>query len=293
MSSPIPTLPGADATEEAPLAVRRSRANKPGTQSRLPLRSNDPVVPKRILVLGATSGIAEASIRIWASRGESLFLVGRNADRLQAVAADARTRGANLVDTAIADLDNTGGHPELLAHAINSLGGLDVAYVAVGVLGDQSRAERNFAEANQILHTNFVVPASLLTWLANYCAQRQSGTLAVLSSVAGERGRKSNYIYGSSKAGLTVFVDGLRNRIDREGVRVMTIKPGPVKTAMTEGMKGEAKFADVNKVAATIIRGIDRGHRKGPDVLYVPGLWRYIMGVIRAIPESQFKKLDL
>ena len=244
-------------------------------------------------MLGATSGIAEASIRIWASRGESLFLVGRNPDRLNAVAADARTRGANFVETAIADLDNTAGHPELLAHAINALGGLDVAYVAVGLLGDQSKAERNFADAATILHTNFIAPASLLTWLANYCAQRHSGTLAVLSSVAGERGRKSNYVYGSAKAGLTAFVDGLRNRIDREGVRVMTIKPGPVKTAMTEGMKGESKFADVNKVAATIIRGIDRGHGKGPDVLYVPGLWRIIMGVIRAIPESQFKKLDL
>ncbi len=293
MSSPIPTLPGADATEEQPLAVRRSRNGRPSTQTKIPLKDSEPAAPKRVLVLGATSGIAEASIRIWASRGESLFLVGRNPDRLNAVAADARTRGANFVETAIADLDNTAGHPELLAHAINALGGLDVAYVAVGLLGDQSKAERNFADAAAILHTNFIAPASLLTWLANYCAQRHSGTLAVLSSVAGERGRKSNYVYGSAKAGLTAFVDGLRNRIDREGVRVMTIKPGPVKTAMTEGMKGESKFADVNKVAATIIRGIDRGHGKGPDVLYVPGLWRIIMGVIRAIPESQFKKLDL
>ena len=249
-------------------------------------------MPQRILVLGATSGIAEATIRLWASRGETLFLVGRNPDRLAAVAADARTRGAAFVDTAVADLDDVQHHPELLAHAINSLGGLDVAYLAVGVLGDQARAERNFMEAAMILHTNFFVPASLLTWLGNYCAQRHAGTLAVLSSVAGERGRKSNYVYGSAKAGLTAFVDGLRNRIDREGVRVLTVKPGPVKTAMTEGMKGQAKFADVRKVAATIVHAIDRG-RKGPDVLYVPGLWRLIMGVIRAIPESQFKKMNL
>ena len=252
----------------------------------------DRTAPKRVLVLGATSGIAEASIRIWASRGESLFLIGRNAQRLAAVAADARVRGASFVDTATADLDNTATHPELLAHAINALGGLDVAYLAVGVLGDQSRAERSFAEAGQILHTNFIVPASLLTWLANYCAQRHAGTLAVLSSVAGDRGRKSNYVYGSSKAGLTAFVDGMRNRIDREGVRVMTIKPGPVKTSMTEGMKGESRFADVSVVAATIVKAIDKG-AKGPDVLYVPGLWRLIMGVIRAIPESRFKKLNL
>ncbi len=249
-------------------------------------------IPKRILVLGATSGIAEATIRIWASRGETLFLVARNADRLAAVAADARTRGATYVDTAVADLDHTQGHAELLAHAINSLGGLDVAYVAVGVLGDQGRAERNFAEAGQTLHTNLIAPVSLLTWLANYCAQRHAGTLAVLSSVAGERGRKSNYIYGAGKAGLSIFVDGLRNRIDREGVRVLTIKPGPVNTVMTEGMKGNAKFADVSKVAATIVNVIDKGP-KGPDVVYVPGIWRVIMTVIRAIPEGRFKKLNL
>lgn len=245
--------------------------------------------PKRILVLGATSGIAEACIHLWANRGESLFLVGRNGDRLAAVAADARTRGAAYVGTAVADLDQTAHHPDLLAHAINSLGGLDVAYLALGVLGDQTKAEHSFQDAAQIVHTNYTAPVSLLTWLANYCAQRHSGTLAVLSSVAGERGRKSNYVYGSSKAGLTAFVDGLRNRIDREGVRVMTLKPGPVKTSMTEGMKGNERFADVNKVAATLVKAID----KGQDVVYVPGQWRLIMAVIRSIPERVFKKLNL
>ena len=104
-----------------------------------------------------------------------------------------------MSDTAVADLDDTDAHPELLAHAINSLGGLDVAFLALGVLGDQAEAEQSFADAGQILHTNFVAPVSLLTWLANYCAQRHSGTLAVLSSVAGDRGRKSNYVYGSRR----------------------------------------------------------------------------------------------
>lgn len=245
--------------------------------------------PRRILVLGATSGIAEACVRLWAERGDNLYLVARHADKLAAVAADARTRGAAYVDSAVADLNDTGAHPELLARAINSLGGLDVAFVAVGVLGDQAAAERSFATANEILHTNYTVPLSLLTWLANYCAQRHGGTLAALSSVAGERGRKSNYVYGSAKAGLTAFLSGLRNRIDREGVRVITIKPGPVKTAMTEGMKGSEKFADVNAVAATIVKAIDRGQ----DVLYVPAMFRIAMAVIRAIPEGIFKKTDI
>jgi decaprenylphospho-beta-D-erythro-pentofuranosid-2-ulose 2-reductase len=246
-------------------------------------------VPKRILVLGATSGIAEACCRIWAARGDSLFLVGRNADKVAAVAADMRTRGASYVDSAIVDLDDTAEHPELLAHAINSLAGLDIAFLPLGILGDQAQAERSFKDADEILQTNFVSPVSLLTWLANYCAQRHSGTLAVVSSVAGDRGRKSNYVYGSAKAGLSAFLGGLRNRIDREGVRVMTIKPGPVKTAMTEGMKGSEKFADVEKVAATIVKAIDAGQ----DVVYVPGVWRVIMAVIRAIPERVFKKLNL
>jgi len=245
--------------------------------------------PKRILVLGATSGIAEACCKLWAARGESLYLVARNPDRLAAVAAEMRVLGASYVDFTTADLDNTASHPELLARAINSLAGLDVAYLALGVLGDQHKAERSFDEAAHILHTNFIAPASLLTWLANYCAQRHAGTLAVLSSVAGDRGRKSNYVYGSSKAGLSAFLAGLRNRIDREGVRVITIKPGPVKTAMTQAMKGNAKFADVNKVAATIVKAID----KGQDELYVPGIWRIIMGVIKIIPERVFKKLNL
>jgi short-subunit dehydrogenase len=246
-------------------------------------------VPKRILVLGATSGIAEACVRLWADRGDNLYLVARNEERLTVVVADARTRGAARVDTALANLDDVERHAELLAHAINALGGLDVALLALGVLGSQAAAEQRVDAAAQILHTNFVAPVSLLTWLGNYTSQRRAGTLAVLSSVAGERGRKSNYVYGSSKAGLTAFVDGLRNRIDRDGVRVMTIKPGPVKTSMTEGMKGSAKFADVEDVAETLVRAIDRG----ADVVYVPGIWRVIMAVIRAIPEGIFKKLNL
>jgi decaprenylphospho-beta-D-erythro-pentofuranosid-2-ulose 2-reductase len=245
--------------------------------------------PKRILVLGATSGIAEACIRRWAARGDLLYLVGRSSNKLGVVADDARVRGAAYVDSAVADLDDTAAHPQMLAHAINSLGGLDVAFVAMGTMGEQGPSERSFEAADAVLHNNFIAPASLLTWLANYCAQRHTGTLAVISSVAGERGRKSNYVYGSAKAGLTAFLSGLRNRVDREGVRVLTILPGPVKTAMTESMKGSEKFADVNKVAATIVSAID----KGGDVLYVPGIWRVIMTVIKVIPEGIFKKLSL
>jgi decaprenylphospho-beta-D-erythro-pentofuranosid-2-ulose 2-reductase len=245
--------------------------------------------PKKILVLGATSGIAEATCRIWASQGASLFLVARNPAKLAAVAADLKTRGASYIDTAVADLDDTDKHAELLAHAVNSLTGMDIAYLAHGILGDQTEAEQDFNTAAQIIHTNFMAPVSLLTWLANFCVQRHAGTLAVISSVAGDRGRKSNYLYGSSKAGLSAFLGGLRNRVDREGVTVLTIKPGPTKTAMTAGMPKSEKFANVDSVAESIVTAID----KRKDMLYVPFQWQPIMFIIRNIPERVFKKLDL
>ncbi|HEU5341367.1 SDR family oxidoreductase [Edaphobacter sp.] len=245
--------------------------------------------PRKILVLGATSGIAEATCRIWAAQGASLFLVARNGEKLAAVAKDLKTRGASYIDTAVADLDDTDSHPALLAHAINSLTGMDIAYLAHGILGDQTHAEQDFNAAAQVIHTNLMAPVSLVTWLANFCVQRRSGTIAVLSSVAGDRGRKSNYVYGASKAGLSAFLEGLRNRVDREGVTVLTIKPGPVKTAMTAGMPRSEKFADVDSVAESIVRAID----KKKDTLYVPFQWRPIMFAVRHIPERIFKKLNL
>jgi short-subunit dehydrogenase len=249
--------------------------------------SSEAVIAKKILVLGATSGIAEATCRIWAAQGAQLFLVARNADKLAAVAADLKLRGASYVGTAVADLDDTDKHAELLTHAVNSLTGMDIAFLAHGILGDQARGEQEFEQAAQIIYTNFMAPVSLLTWLANYCVQRHAGVIAVLSSVAGERGRKSNYIYASSKAGLTAFLSGLRNRIDREGVTVITIKPGPVNTSMTAHMN--IRKADVNKVASTIVKAID----KRVDTLYVPSIFLPIMFIVRHIPERIFKKLNL
>src|ERR1700736_1846412 len=270
------------------LGARHWRQTKPMSTTQQTI--DRPIqTPRKILVLGATSGIAEATCRIWAAQGAALFLVARNRAKLDAVAADLRTRGASYIDTAVADLDDTESHPALLSHAVNSLTGMDVAYLTHGILGDQSKAEQDFNTAAQILYTNFLAPVSLLTWLANYCVQRHTGTLAVISSVAGDRGRKSNYVYGSSKAGLSAFLAGLRNRVDREGVTVLTIKPGPTRTAMTVAMPNSEKFADVDSVAESIVSAID----KRKDILYVPFQWQPIMFVIRNIPERIFKKLNL
>jgi len=251
--------------------------------------SNPQKNPRKILVLGATSGLAIPVCRLLAEQGAQLFLAARNAEKLAAVAADLKTRGATFIDTAIADLDDTAQHASLLTHAVNALGGCDVALLAHGVLGDPAELDASFAKANAMLQTNLISPVSLCMWLADYFVSRHAGVLAVISSVAGDRGRKANTVYGASKAGLTAYLAGLRNRIDREGVTVLTIKPGPVKTPMTASMKGAEKFADPKKVAVQILDAID----KHKDVLYTPSIWLVIMFVVRHIPERIFKKLNV
>ncbi|HEX3986559.1 MAG TPA: SDR family oxidoreductase [Acidobacteriaceae bacterium] len=245
--------------------------------------------PPRVLALGATSAIAEATLRRMAEEGASFFLVARNAAKLAAVSADLVTRGAAVAVGEVADLDDTAGHPALLSRAVGALGGLDIALLAHGVLGDQPRAEQDYRAAEAVLRTNFLSAVSLVTWLANYFEAERRGTIAVISSVAGDRGRKSNYVYGASKGGLNVFLDGVRNRIDRAGVQVLTIKPGFVATPMTAHLPRNALFAQPAEVARYVLRGIDRRR----DVVYAPPFWGLIMLVVRSIPGRIFKRLNL
>src|ERR1700728_3560693 len=246
-------------------------------------------IPSNILALGATSALAEATLRLFAARKARFFLVARNADKLNAVAADLRTRGAASVATHVMDLDDTVAHPAMLHAAEASLGTIELALLAHGVLGDQAQAEASYSTAEAILGTNFMAPVSLITWLANYFEASRQGTLAVISSVAGDRGRKSNYVYGASKGALNVFLDGVRNRIDRAGVQVLTIKPGFVATPMTAHLPPNALFAQPAQVAQSIVKAIE----KRRDVAYVPAFWGLIMLVIRLIPRRIFKKLNL
>lgn len=246
------------------------------------------LMPKKILVLGATSAIAQAWMRLLAPEGANFFLVARNAVHLDSVAKDLATRGASVF-VEIADLDQTAEHVGLLERAIATLGGLDCALIAHGALGDQAAGERDFAVAAASLQTNFLSAVSLGTWLANYFAAQYRGSLVVLSSVAGDRGRKSNYIYGSAKAGLNAFLDGLRNRVDRDGVQVLTVRPGFVSTPMTAHLPQGPLFASPDAVARDILRAIERRR----DVVYTPWFWRWIMALVRAIPEWKFKKMDL
>jgi decaprenylphospho-beta-D-erythro-pentofuranosid-2-ulose 2-reductase len=228
-------------------------------------------------------------MRRLAAPNRHFMLVARNADRLTAVAQDLLTRGALAVDTWVMDLDDTTAHPEMLASAVQRLGRIDLALIAHGVLGDQQAAEADFEVAAAILHTNFISTVSLLTWLGNYMQNKHGGTLAVVSSVAGDRGRKSNYVYGASKGALNLFLEGLRNRIDREGVHVLTIKPGFVATPMTAHVPHNALFASPDQIARGIVSAIDRRH----DVAYLPWFWSWIMLLVRAIPNRLFKKMNM
>lgn len=173
--------------------------------------------------------------------------------------------------------------------AVERLGQIDLALIAHGVLDDQIAAEANFEVAAASLHTNFTSTVSLITWLANYFQVQRAGTLAVISSVAGDRGRKSNYVYGAAKGAVNIFLDGVRNRIDRDGVQVLTIKPGFVDTAMTANVPKTALFATPDQVAKGIVSAIE----KRKDVAYVPWFWAGIMLIIRLVPGRVFKKLNL
>jgi decaprenylphospho-beta-D-erythro-pentofuranosid-2-ulose 2-reductase len=245
--------------------------------------------PTKILVLGATSAIAVGVMRPLAVRGAHFFLVARNEEKLTVVADDLTVRGAASVTYRVTDLDDTELHPALLEEVAATLGSIELALIAHGVLGHQEEGEASYPVAESIFRTNLLSPVSLITWLANYFQATHQGTLAVISSVAGDRGRKSNYIYGASKGGLNVFLDGVRNRIDRAGVHVLTIRPGFVATPMTAHLRQGALFASPEQVGEGILRAITS--RK--DIAYVPSFWAVIMWIVRKVPEAIFKKLNL
>jgi short-subunit dehydrogenase len=246
-------------------------------------------MPRKVLILGATSAIAQATAKRLARDGDGLFLVARNAVRLEIVARDLQLRSAGVVRTLAVDLNDFSGHARILDEAERALDGLDTVIVAHGLLGDQEQCQTGFAAAEIVLRTNFLSVVSLLTPLAQKFESRGTGTIVGISSVAGDRGRKSNYVYGAAKGGLSLFLQGLRNRLHASGVRVVTVKPGFVNTPMTSHLKRGLLFTEPE----TIARGIHRAISRGADVVYLPWFWRIIMTVIRLIPEPIFKRLQL
>jgi len=244
---------------------------------------------QHILIIGATSAIAEQTARKFAEAGAKLFLVARNPDKLGPVAADLRLRGASEVKECVVDLLDFDQHPRVVQEAWESWDGIDAVLIAHGTLDDQEACQGSFDEAKKALDSNFLSAASLCTEIANRMEAQKSGTLAVISSVAGDRGRQSNYVYGAAKAGLDSFLSGLRNRLFQSGVHVVTIKPGFVDTPMTAEIEKGPLFASAEKVGG----GIYKAMQKKRNVVYLPWFWWGIMTIIRNVPETIFKRLKL
>ncbi len=244
---------------------------------------------RKVLIVGATSAIAEAVARLFAAQGDLLYLAGRRAEALEAIAADLRVRGAARVQTEAMDANAIERHAALLDNADAALGGLDTVLVAHGTLSDQAACQQSVALTFQELHTNALSVIALLTLVANRFEAQRSGTIAVISSVAGDRGRQSNYVYGTAKAAVSTFLSGLRQRLHQSGVQVLTIKPGFVDTPMTREFPKGLLWAKPERVARDIVRAME----KGKNVIYTPGFWLLIMRFIKAIPEMLFVKIQL
>lgn len=244
---------------------------------------------KKILVIGATSAIAESCARIWAARGDELYLVARNKERLQVIAADLLVRGAKYTYIYYADLNDINNHATILDEAYSALKNIDIVLIAHGTLSNQKSCEQNVMETIFEIKTNALSAISFLTLIANFFEKNKDGTIAIISSVAGDRGRASNYVYGSAKAMITSFTSGLRQRLNKSNVAVVNIKPGFVDTPMTEEFNKNLLWVKPETVAAKIVPAID----KKKSEIYVPAFWWVIMTIIKLIPTSLYKRKEL
>jgi short-subunit dehydrogenase len=244
----------------------------------------------RILVIGATSAIAHECSRIYAARGAQLVLVGRAAQKLADCANDLRVRGADRVEVLQADANDFSAQPQWIDKAFDILQRIDVVLIAHGTLSDQARCQQSVPSLIEEFNTNAVSAMAMLTLIANRMERQGHGAIAVISSVAGDRGRPTNYVYGSAKAALSAFLGGLRARLFKAGVHVVTVKPGFVDTPMTAALKkGGPLWARPDAVAAGVVQAIE----KRRNVVYLPWFWQYIMLIIRLVPEFVFKRLNL
>lgn len=242
---------------------------------------------QRVLIIGATSAIAEATARAYALRGANLFLVGRNAAKLDAICADVVVRGAAHCHVHVMDVVDIHAHAATVDAARIAMGGIDIALIAHGTLPDQTACDSSVELAIREFTINGTATISLASTIAAALAKR--GTLTVISSVAGDRGRASNYLYGSAKAAVSTYLSGLGQRLQKLDINVLVIKPGFVDTPMTAAFKKGPLWATPEKVARGIVAAIDK--RKA--VAYLPWFWWGIMMVIKNIPEGIFRRIKL
>jgi decaprenylphospho-beta-D-erythro-pentofuranosid-2-ulose 2-reductase len=242
----------------------------------------------KVLILGATSPIARALALRFASDGTRLYLAARDADEARRVAEDIGTRAGATALSGTFDAADFGSHDEFVRRAAGELGGLDGVVLCFGTLGDEDAAQTDPAAALATLHQNFTGAVSLITLAARHLEQQRSGFIIVIGSVAGERGRARNYVYGSAKGALALFAQGLRGRLAKSGVHVMTVKLGTVDTRMTWGREGAMLTVAPTRAADLIYAA----YRRRSEVVYVPWFWRFIMGAVRLIPESRFKRMS-
>ncbi len=236
-------------------------------------------------IFGATSAIAGDVARLLAARGARLFLVGRSQEKLAALRQEL---GSAVVGAAVQNFDRTDQAEECVTRVLSAFSGrIDLALIAHGLLGDQLESERSLEVAEQIARTNYLSVMALVIPLANHFEQEGGGRLVVLSTVAAERGKPRNYTYAAAKAALNVYLQGVRSRLYARGVGVHVIKLGPVDTPMTIDHRKNALFARTPDVARDILRAIERGRSEA----YVPTFWRWIMFVVRNLPESVFQRI--
>lgn len=246
---------------------------------------------KRIAIIGATSAMATHCARIWAQgQAVDLVLIGRDAARLDRVATDLRARSAGSRVTALVADFSLAANISQTVDEIAAGGPVDIVLIAHGSLGDQATSQRDLAQCQAELEVNGVSPVLFAEAFAAHMERAGRGTLALIGSVAGDRGRKSNYVYGAAKGLVTRYAQGLQHRFAGTPVKVVLIKPGPTDTPMTAHLKADgARMAAVEDVARGIVAAIERGR----PVAYVPSIWRVIMMVIRHLPAFVFNKLNI
>ncbi len=245
---------------------------------------------KKVLIIGGTSAIARATALNFAKNGADLYLADINLSRLEEVHKDLRalSGGANISigEFPLADVNI---HKDLFDAVLKELGEIDAILIAHGTLPAQEEIQNDNLAVTEQININFTSVVSLATVAAAYFEQKGKGCIAAISSVAGDRGRQSNYVYGAAKGGISLFLQGMRNRLAKKDIAVVAIKPGFVDTPMTANMPKNPLYSSPEKVGKAIFEAMN----SGKDIVYVPGFWRMIMTVIKILPESIFKKLSL